>query len=53
MTGEERGVDATTGGFPGDGLGSIFAKLDLITLTRRFGPGAAGTVNALGLIDLG
>jgi hypothetical protein len=52
VTGEKVRVDAPSSRLPAHRLGAVFTKLDLTPLASRLGPGTAGTVHALGLIDL-
>ncbi len=51
VRGEELGADPALGGLLGDGLGAVLAELGGVRLAR-LGPGAAGAVEAVGLVDL-
>lgn len=51
VRGEEVRGDAAQGGFLGDGLGAVLAEFGGVPLVA-FGPGAAGAVEAVLLVDL-
>ena len=53
VRGEEVGVDAAQGGLLGDGLGAVLAELGGPAVAGRLGPGAAGAVEAVSLVEPG
>src|SRR5262249_11766912 len=53
MPGEELGCDDALGGFLGDGLGAVLAEFRELAAAVLFGPGAAGAVEAVALVEPG